>query len=179
VAWDSAALRDKDAEDRAAMAKMEAWERVSRVEVEKSVALASAHEDVEGLVWKIVFLECQLAEERRAREVAEENSRNMSEAAADAKHRWEVSERERQEQFEELTLLQTQGFELCHAIVGPLRVRNQLSKRMRLVALHHTELDGEIAVLRAVMSSATESVLGHSPNEIFQVEVVDELVAEF
>jgi hypothetical protein len=31
------------------------------------------------------------------------------------------------EHFEELTLLQTQGFELCHAIVSPPRVRNHLS----------------------------------------------------
>jgi hypothetical protein len=32
---------------------------------------------------------------------------------------WEVSERECVAQFEEVTLLQTQGSELCHADVGP------------------------------------------------------------
>jgi hypothetical protein len=45
-----------------------------------------------------------------------------------------VSERERQEQFEELTLLQTRGSELCHAIVGAPRVRNHFSEGMQLVA---------------------------------------------
>jgi hypothetical protein len=50
----------------------------------------------------------------------------LSDVAADAKNRWEVFEREHQEQFEELTLLQTQGFELCHAIVGLPWVRNHL-----------------------------------------------------
>jgi hypothetical protein len=50
---------------------------------------------------------------------------------------------------------------------------------MRLVALHHTEMAGELAMLRPVVSFATESTLGRSPNEIFHVEVVGELVAEF
>jgi hypothetical protein len=37
----------------------------------------------------------------------------------------------------------------------------------------------ELAVLWVVVSSAAELVLGCSPNEIFRVEVMDELVAEF
>jgi hypothetical protein len=37
--------------------------------------------------------------------VAEENFCGLSEAAVNAKHWWEVYERERREQFEELTLL--------------------------------------------------------------------------
>jgi hypothetical protein len=45
-----------------------------------------------------------------------------------------VSERECQEQFEELNLLQTSGFELCLAIVGNTRVRNLLSEGMWLAA---------------------------------------------
>jgi hypothetical protein len=50
-------------------------------------------------------------------------------------------------QFQELTLLQTRGSELCLAIVGPPRVRNHLSEEMRLVALHHTEMAREHAAL--------------------------------
>jgi hypothetical protein len=69
AAWDSTALHVKDAEDRAVLAEREAWERVSRVEVENAVALASAQEDAEGLVQKIAFLECEIAEEHRAREL--------------------------------------------------------------------------------------------------------------
>jgi hypothetical protein len=38
---------------------------------------------------------------------------------------------------------------------------------------------GEIAALRAPMSSAAESMLGHSLNENFCVEVVVGLVAKF
>jgi hypothetical protein len=83
-----------------------------------------------------------------------------------------VHERERQEQFEELTLLQTSGSELCLAIFGPPRVRNQLSEGMRLVTLRHTEMAGELSALHAAVFSAMELVLGRSPDEIFQVEVI-------
>jgi hypothetical protein len=37
----------------------------------------------------------------------------------------------------------------------------------------------ELATLQTVVSSAMEFVLGCPPNETFQVEVVDELVAKF
>jgi ribonuclease D len=77
------------------------------MEVENAAALAYAHEDVEGLVPKITLLQGVRAVERRARELAEENSCALSSAVADAERRWEVSEREHQGQFEELTLLQT------------------------------------------------------------------------
>jgi hypothetical protein len=104
----------------------EARERVSRMEVDNAVMSAFSHDDVEGLVRKIALLEDELVEEDWAREFAEKNSRGLSDVAADAKNRWEVFEREHREQFEELTLLQTQGFELCHAIVGLPWVRNHL-----------------------------------------------------
>jgi hypothetical protein len=50
---------------------------------------------------------------------------------------------------------------------------------MRLAALHHTEMDRALATLQAVVISTIESVLGNSPNEIFRVDVVGELVAKF
>jgi hypothetical protein len=50
---------------------------------------------------------------------------------------------------------------------------------MRLVALHHTEMAEEHAVLWAAVSSATESMLGSSPSDTFRVEVVSELAAKF
>jgi hypothetical protein len=77
-----------------------------------------------------------------------------------------VSERERQEQFKELTLLQTRGSELCHAIIGPLRARHHMSEGMRLAAVR------EFAMLRVVVSSTAESVLRHSPSDTFCMEVV-------
>jgi hypothetical protein len=58
-------------------------------------------------------------------------------------------------------------------------MRHHLSEGMRLVALRHTEMVGELAAVRAAVSSTTESVLGHSPNDTFHMEVVGELVAEF
>jgi hypothetical protein len=64
VALDSAALHVKDVEDRAALAEREARERVSIMEVDNAMALASAHEDVEVLVRKIALLQGELAEER-------------------------------------------------------------------------------------------------------------------
>jgi hypothetical protein len=44
---------------------------MSTVEAEDAAALASAHEDAKGVVWKIVLLEGELAAEREAREVYE------------------------------------------------------------------------------------------------------------
>jgi hypothetical protein len=51
-------------------------------------------------------------------------------------------------------------------------------ERMQPAALHHTEMARELAVLQAAVTFAMESVLGHSPDETFQVEVVSELVVE-
>jgi hypothetical protein len=85
-----------------------------------------------------------------------------------------VSERECRAQFEELTLLQTRGSELCHTIISPLWVRHHLSEGMQHMSLHHTEMVGELAVLWAVVS-----VLGRSPSDTFCVEVVGELVTEY
>jgi hypothetical protein len=50
---------------------------------------------------------------------------------------------------------------------------------MQIVTLYHTEMAGEFTVLRVVVSSTAESVLGCSPNDGFCVEVVGELAAEF
>jgi hypothetical protein len=50
---------------------------------------------------------------------------------------------------------------------------------MWLVALHHTEMVGELAALRATEATATESVLGRSPSDTFHIEVVSELSIEF
>jgi hypothetical protein len=148
---DSAALRVKDEEDRATLVEREALERVLRAEVENATTLASTCEDAEGLAQKIALLEDELAAERRSRE---------------------VSERGHQEQFEELTLLWTGGSELCHTIIGPPWVRHHLTEGMRLVALHHTKMAGELAVLRAAVSATAESVLGRSPSDTFRVGVV-------
>jgi hypothetical protein len=64
-----------------------------------------------------------------------ENSRGLFDTAANAKHQWEVSKKEHQEQFQELTLLWTRGSKQCFAIVGPPRVRNHLSEGMRLMTI--------------------------------------------
>jgi hypothetical protein len=94
---DSVATLVKDVEDRTALAEREAQERVSRVAAESTAALASGHEDVEGLAQKIALPEGELAEVRRAWELAEGNSCDLSDAAADAERWWEEFERERWE----------------------------------------------------------------------------------
>jgi hypothetical protein len=50
---------------------------------------------------------------------------------------------------------------------------------MRLAALYHTEMAGELAALRAVVSSTVELMLGRSPGDTFHVEVMGELATEF
>jgi hypothetical protein len=176
---DSAAILIKDAVDWDALVERKNHERVVRVEAENAMPLASAREDVEGLARKIALLEGEPVEVRRAQELAEENSYGLFDAAADAEQQWEESERERQEQFKELTLLQTQGSELCLTIVGPPWVRNHLLEGMWITALPHTEMARELAALRAAVSSAAEFALRCSPNKTFWVEIVDELIGEF
>jgi hypothetical protein len=58
-------------------------------------------------------------------------------------------------------------------------VRNHLLEGMLIAALCYIEMVGELAALWEAVSSTTEFTLGRSPNETFQVEVVDELLAEF
>jgi hypothetical protein len=50
---------------------------------------------------------------------------------------------------------------------------------MRLVALRHIEMVGELAVFRAAVSSAMESVLRRSPDNTARAVVVGELVTKF
>jgi hypothetical protein len=158
AAWDNIALCVKDVENRATLEEREALERVSRAKVENAMALASTREDVEGFVQKITLLEDDLVAERQARE---------------------VSKREHRGQFEEHTLLQTWGSELCNAIIGPSQVRRNLSEGMRLAPLRHIEMAGELVALQVVVSSIANSVLGRSPGDTFCVEVVGELATEF
>jgi hypothetical protein len=62
-----------------------------------------------------------------------------------------VFEMERHEQFNELSLLWAWGVELCRAIVVPSQVRSHLLARMQVAALRHTEMVGELAMLRAAV----------------------------
>jgi hypothetical protein len=52
-------------------------------------------------------------------------------------------------------------------------------ERMRVAAIHHIEMVGELAALQVAMTSIVELVLGCSPDETFRVEIVDEMVAQF
>jgi hypothetical protein len=128
------------------------------VEEKNAMALASAHEDAEGLAWKVALLEDDLVAERRARE---------------------ASEREHRAHLKGLTLLQTQGSKLCHAIIGPPRVKLHLSEAMWLATLRHIEMVGELTAFWAAVSSAMELVLGRLLGDTARVEVVGELVTEF
>jgi hypothetical protein len=74
TAWESTAALVRDVEAQAALAGREAWERVSRVEVESTAMLASACGEADDLTWRIALLEGELAEAREARDTAEENS---------------------------------------------------------------------------------------------------------
>jgi hypothetical protein len=114
------------------------------VEAENAAALASASEDAEGFVRKIALLEGELVAERPAQE---------------------VFERERREQFEELTLLQTRGSDLCHAIIDPPQARHHLSEGMRHAALRHTEMawSRRTHILSGLPRGSVTCSLGHHP----------------
>jgi hypothetical protein len=49
---------------------------------------------------------------------------------------------------------------------------------MRLAALHHTDMAGELTAFQAMVSSAVESVLGRSPSDTSRAEVVGKLATE-
>jgi hypothetical protein len=72
----------RDAEARAALAEREAWERVLRVEAKSASALASGRGEAEDLAWRMALIEGDLAEVCQARDMAEENSQGLSDAAA-------------------------------------------------------------------------------------------------
>lgn len=65
AAWDSTTVHIRDTEDQAILVEGEAQERMSKVEAKNAVALASAHEDTEGLVWKVALPKGELAVARR------------------------------------------------------------------------------------------------------------------
>jgi hypothetical protein len=56
---------------------------------------------------------------------------------------------------------------------------SHLLEGMRVIALCHAEMDEELDMLRAAVSSTEEFVLGRSSTEAFRVEIMEELVAEF
>jgi hypothetical protein len=176
--WDNAVTLIRVAEDWAALAEREARERVSRVEAESATTLASSRGEVEDLAWWIALFEGGLAEVRNSRDMTEEKSWGLTDTVTDAEWRLEESKRECREQVKELTLLQIRGFELCLTVVGPPRVRSHLLEGMRVATLCYTEMARELAALRTTVSSTAEFTLGHSPNDTFLVEVVDELIAE-
>jgi hypothetical protein len=173
AAWESITALVRDVEDRAALAEREAWERLLRLEAKSTTT------PVEDFAQRIDLLEGKLAKAHQAQDVAEENSRGLSNAVADAERWQEESNRKCQEWVEELTLLQARGSELCQAIVGPPRVRSHLSEGMQIAALHHAKMAKQLVMLWAAVASAMEFVLVCSPTQTFQVEVVDDLVAEF
>jgi hypothetical protein len=112
------------------------------VEVKNAMMLASTREDAEGLARKVTLLEEDLAADRQV---------------------WEASEREHRAHFEELTLLQTRGSELCHVIAGPPWEKHHLSKGMQLVTLRHTEMARKLTVYQAVVSSPWSRCSGARP----------------
>jgi hypothetical protein len=140
---------------------------VARWEAENTTTLPLAHADIDGLVRKVTLIEGELAEARRAQEMAEGKFHSLSDAMTKGVWRLVVSRMEHREQFEEISLLQAWGSELFLTIVGPPRERNLLSTGMRETALHHTKMDGGLAVLQAMVSSAVESVLGRLLDEAF------------
>jgi hypothetical protein len=147
--------------------------------VENVMVLAPIQQDAEGLIHKDALLEGELAEARQAQEVAKDTFCSLSKASANGAWCLVVSDMECRKQFEELSLLCAWGAEFSFTIIGPSQVRIPLLARMQFTTLRDTEMAGELTVLRAAVSSTVDLVLGRSPGETSQVEVVNELVAKF
>jgi hypothetical protein len=54
-----------------------------------------------------------------------------------------------------------------------------LHERMRSVTAHHIEVVMQLSALRAAVSLATQSIVGHLPIDVSKVGVVREMVARF
>jgi hypothetical protein len=111
--------------------------------------------------------------------VAEEKAHSLSNSSAEGARWLVVFDMERREQFEEISLLWAWSTELCLTVIGSSHVRSPLSVRMQVAALRHTEVVRELTALWAAVSSAAKLVLGHSPGETSQVEVMSELTTKF
>jgi hypothetical protein len=57
--------------------------------------------------------------------------------------------------------------------------KDHLSEGKRIATLCHIEMAIDLAAIRTMVSSVVEFMIGHLPDETFQVEVVDKVVAEF
>jgi hypothetical protein len=68
---------------------------------------------------------------------------------------------------------------LCLAIVSPSTVQGHLSEGIQSAIVHHTYMVGQLAALRAVVSSTMQSVLRCSLSKALWVDIVDEILAEF
>jgi hypothetical protein len=102
MAWESIVAFVKEIEDQASLSKMEARERVLRMEVESATVLASAREEAEGFAWSISLLEGELAEVCQALDTNEPNSRDLFDMVADMNQRWEEAERSANNGFKSL-----------------------------------------------------------------------------
>jgi hypothetical protein len=111
--------------------------------------------------------------------VAEEKFNSLCGTSANGARWLVVSDTERQEQFEELSLLWAWGAEFCITNVGPSQVRSHLSTRMRAATLHHAGMAEELTVLWTIVSSTTKLLLRHSPDDTSWVELMNELTAKF
>jgi hypothetical protein len=111
--------------------------------------LPSIWEDADGLSCKVARLEGEHAKAHWDWEVAEDKLHSLTDASADGM-RWIVaSEMERQEQYNEFSLLQAWGAKLCLTIIGPTQVKSPLSVRMRAAALRHAGVVREPSTMLA------------------------------
>jgi hypothetical protein len=63
---------------------------------------------------------------------------------------------------------------MCLTIVSPSMVRSHLSEGMQIAIVCYTKKVGQLAAFRAVVSFVEQSMLGRSPTEAFQVDVMDD-----
>jgi hypothetical protein len=126
-------------------------------------------------IWRDALLEGEIAEARRAWEVAEERFFRMMNSSSEGVQRLVAYKVGHHEQFTDLSLLWIWGIELCLAILALLPGRTPLPKRMWTAILHHVRVTRELAALWAAMSSSTERVLGHLTGETFGMKVMSEL----
>jgi hypothetical protein len=145
---------------------------------EKATLLEAAHDKEVEADQRASTFWGDLVDTRQEWDAVEEKVSSLATEAAVANQHREATEEQCGRLAQELTFLSIKGSELCIIVIGS-PPRAPLPEGLRFVAARHTEVASQLSTLRATVSLAAQSIIGHLLIDIPQVGVVGEIVALF
>jgi hypothetical protein len=152
--------------------------QAERMAQEKTVLLATARAEVIEAAQRVSILGDELVSVHRAWDAAEEEILILTARAAVADQQREMSEEHCERLVHELILLSLRGSKLRITITSAPRLA-PLHEGMHFVVAQQTEVATQLSTLRAVVSLAAQSILGHLPIDISQAGIVGVMVVRF